>query len=216
MNGFNENDTIPSFNSSELIEEVDDDDDNLEEGIDNNEYVEGVDDTENKDDSSRSSLDSCELMYRPAKRFKSAVANEDLFKMKVMKILKESSEVAGDFAVSGKLDRTPLLAISLKVIFNDIWHGSHRFLSNFFFLFPNQNKRDGADEVIKFPLSESEVTKIIKYFDPSPYGRGTETIVDSTVRSSLQLSPDDFEVQFSPSTDIERFVAKFFIVSYRS
>ncbi|KAG4073583.1 hypothetical protein HA402_000807 [Bradysia odoriphaga] len=166
MDGFNDDDTIPSFNSSELIEEVDEDDDNFEEGID----YEYVDDTENNDDRSRSSLDSYEGTYRTTKRFKSANATENLFKMKVMKILKRSCEVAGDFAISGRMDRTPLLAISLK------------------------NKRDCVDEAIRFPLSENEVTKIIKCFESSPYGRGTETMVDHTVRSSLQLSPDDFEI----------------------
>ncbi|XP_037040205.1 uncharacterized protein LOC119077132 [Bradysia coprophila] len=162
MDGFNDDDTIPSFNSSALIEESDEDDGNIEGGID----YEYVDD----DDRSRSSLDSYEGTYRTTKRFKNAIATENSFKMNVMKILKRSCEVAGDFAVSGRMDRTPLIAISLK------------------------NKRDGVDEAIRFPLSENEVTKIIKCFESSPYGRATETIADRTVRSSLQLSPDNFEI----------------------
>ncbi len=52
----------------------------------------------------------------------------------------------------------------------------------------------GPDEHIKFPLQDHEVAKIMKYFEPSPYGKGTETIVDAAVRNSYQLSPDRFEV----------------------
>lgn len=129
MDGFNEDDTIPSFNASELIEEVDEEeeeeeDDNVEE---DNEHVENVNAAEDQDDS-RSSLDSYEGTYRTTKRFKHTVATE--FKLKVMQLLKQSCEVAGDFAISGKLDRTPLCAISLKVIFTS--YGSHQFFQNFF------------------------------------------------------------------------------------
>lgn len=133
MDGFNENDTIPSFNSSDLIEEIDEDDDNFE-AINNKECMQSVDGTENNDDdSSRSSSDSYGPMHRPNKRFKKAVTTENLFKMEVMKILKQSCEVAGDFAVSGKFDRTPLVAISLKVIFTSMCMSRWLF-SNFFFL----------------------------------------------------------------------------------
>lgn len=128
MEGFNENDTIPSFNSSELIEEVDDDDieededdvedDDIEEGeddVEDEEIGEDDDNSENEDDNN-SSVDSYEAKYRTTKRLKTMTAADSSFKMKVMKVLKQSWKVAGDFAVSGKLNHTPLVAISLKVI----------------------------------------------------------------------------------------------------
>lgn len=50
--------------------------------------------------------------------------------------------------------------------------------------------------MIKFPLYENEVDGIIKSFEQSPYGRGNETVVDTSVRNSWQLSPEGFEVSF--------------------
>lgn len=58
-----------------------------------------------------------------------------------------------------------------------------------------KNRTGGADECIKFPLEESDVNEIIDLFEPSPYGKGAETIVDTAVRSSFQLNPDGFEVK---------------------
>lgn len=116
MEGFNENDTIPSFNSSELIEEIIDNDGNGkdDEKMDDEDIGEDDDDSV-CNDSSSSSLDPYE---GTPKRFKKAVINKNSFKHKVMQILLQSCEVAGDFAVSGKLESTPLVAISLKVITN--------------------------------------------------------------------------------------------------
>lgn len=121
MEGFNEDDTIPSFNASELIEEVDDDDNSIgEEEIEVEEESndENGDDSENEDedkDDESSSMESYEGTYRNTKRFKKMTSDESSFKIKVLSVLRKSCEVAGDFAVSGKLERTPLIVISLKV-----------------------------------------------------------------------------------------------------
>lgn len=101
------NDTLSSFNSSEVIEVSDDEDDSeLSE-----ENEKDIDD----DSESISSSDEYDGKFRAAKRFKKMIADENSFKFNVMKILKQSCEVAGDFVVSGKLHTTPLIAIMLKV-----------------------------------------------------------------------------------------------------
>lgn len=104
MEGFDESDTIPSFNTSELIEEVHDEDE-LE--------VESPADSDDDDDMS-SSLLYYQRTYRHAKRFKTMTADESSFKMNVFNVLKKSCAIVGDFAVSGKLNH-PLIAIAIKV-----------------------------------------------------------------------------------------------------
>lgn len=111
MEGFNENDSIPSFNSSELIEEVESDDNEEDE-----DEVEDEDDEEIEDEVEDEDYDgSSDGTHMAAKRLK-MIADENSFKFDVMKVLKRSCKVAGDYAVSGKLVRTPLVAISLKVL----------------------------------------------------------------------------------------------------
>lgn len=114
MEGF-ESDTIPSFYSSAEVDENDD-----SERIDDTEIeyqdIGGDDDDSVAEESSGSSSDSHESpTCSAAKRFKKAICNGKSFKSKIMQVLTQSCEVAGDFAVSGRLDRTPLVAISLKV-----------------------------------------------------------------------------------------------------
>lgn len=129
MDGFYEGDSIPSFDPSDLIEEVTDDDNDLadddielayhdnEEGdVDNEDDDNDEEDADNKIIYESSSSDSYEAKYRAPKRFKKTNSGEDSFKLKVMKVLKQSCKVAGDYAVSGKIDSTPLVAILVKVI----------------------------------------------------------------------------------------------------
>jgi len=43
-------------------------------------------------------------------------------------------------------------------------------------------------------MYEDEVDQIINVFEKSPYGKGTETILDTSFRNSWQLNPDGFTV----------------------
>jgi hypothetical protein len=43
--------------------------------------------------------------------------------------------------------------------------------------------------VISFPVLDSQIQDIIKHADRAPYGRGGETILDSSVRNTWQLTP---------------------------
>ena len=43
--------------------------------------------------------------------------------------------------------------------------------------------------VISFPLLDSQIQDIIKHADRAPYGRGGETILDTSVRNTWQLAP---------------------------
>jgi hypothetical protein len=43
--------------------------------------------------------------------------------------------------------------------------------------------------VISFPLLNSQIQDIIKHAERSPYGRGGETILDTSVRNTWQLTP---------------------------
>lgn len=50
--------------------------------------------------------------------------------------------------------------------------------------------------IVHFPLYESEASKVIQSFEQSPYGKGKEIIVDTSVRNSWQLDSNGFEVTF--------------------
>lgn len=48
---------------------------------------------------------------------------------------------------------------------------------------------------LHFPLYEDEAGNIVKSFQQSPFGLGSKTVVDKSVRNSLQLDPPGFEVR---------------------
>ena len=47
---------------------------------------------------------------------------------------------------------------------------------------------------IRFPLSPQQAKQLKKLCEPSPYGQGTETLVDPKVRKTWQLMPDQFRL----------------------
>ncbi|CAH0388370.1 unnamed protein product [Bemisia tabaci] len=49
--------------------------------------------------------------------------------------------------------------------------------------------------VMGLPLTTSDAQKIIREASQSPFGRGEETIVDTTVRKSWELKPEQFSLQ---------------------
>jgi hypothetical protein len=48
---------------------------------------------------------------------------------------------------------------------------------------------------IGLPLSERDAQAIITASHAAPYGKGTETLVDTNVRKTWELSPRDFEIR---------------------
>ena len=48
---------------------------------------------------------------------------------------------------------------------------------------------------IGLPLSNGDAKVIISASHPSPFGKGSDTIVDSSVRKSWELSPSDFKIR---------------------
>jgi hypothetical protein len=48
---------------------------------------------------------------------------------------------------------------------------------------------------LSFPLQEFQAEKLIALAERAPYGRGSKTILDTTVRSTWQLSPERFQIQ---------------------
>lgn len=49
---------------------------------------------------------------------------------------------------------------------------------------------------MRFPLFDGDLTSIMDVFKQSPYGKGTETIVDASFRNSWHLDPNDFVVHY--------------------
>ena len=47
---------------------------------------------------------------------------------------------------------------------------------------------------IGLPLIPSQIQEIIKQCEQAPYGKGEETIVDTSVRNTWQLSPTKFQI----------------------
>lgn len=48
--------------------------------------------------------------------------------------------------------------------------------------------------IISFPMSEDQIEKIIQQATRAPYGKGKETIVDTTVRKTWQLPPEQVHI----------------------
>jgi predicted 2-oxoglutarate/Fe(II)-dependent dioxygenase YbiX len=55
---------------------------------------------------------------------------------------------------------------------------------------------------IGFPLTENQAKEIIQQCSQAPYGRGEQTIVDTKVRSTWQLEPQQFQLK-NPEWDIK-------------
>jgi len=54
-------------------------------------------------------------------------------------------------------------------------------------------KVDGLG-MLSLPLGKTEARKLIKQCHQAPYGKGTETLVDTEVRRSWELDPDRFQL----------------------
>jgi hypothetical protein len=68
--------------------------------------------------------------------------------------------------------------------------------------------------IIGLPLSEHYAKELIKVSHQAPFGKGSQTIVDTTVRKTWELSPDQFELR-NPAwqktvQNIVAFVCKLF------
>jgi 2OG-Fe(II) oxygenase superfamily len=83
--------------------------------------------------------------------------------------------------------------------------GSGSFLSadNQPFAFPGLEIK-GMDEVA-FPLNTLQIKELIKYAHKAPFGKGAETILDTTVRSAWEI--DASEISFN-NPDWKKFIAK--------
>lgn len=57
---------------------------------------------------------------------------------------------------------------------------------------PGISLKNQPDSIIGLPLCECHVKKLIEVASRVPFGRGTETIVDTLVRCTWQLSPAQF------------------------
>lgn len=77
---------------------------------------------------------------------------------------------------------------------------------------PNSNPQIEVDNLgrLKFPLTPKVVRSLVEQCQMAPFGKGTKTLVDTKVRKTFELSPDQFRVgdQWnSMVTDISASVA---------
>ena len=62
--------------------------------------------------------------------------------------------------------------------------------------------------VVSFPISTDQIKKIIKQATQAPYGRGAETILDTSIRKTWQLPPEQVHISGkSWSSHFEAIVA---------
>ena len=54
-----------------------------------------------------------------------------------------------------------------------------------------------TDAVLGLPLCEAQANSLLSICTQAPYGKGTETIVDTSVRCTWQLNPDQFTINNS-------------------
>ena len=47
---------------------------------------------------------------------------------------------------------------------------------------------------ISLPLPKAQAKQLVSRFEQAPFGRGTETLVDKTVRNTFQLPPEHFKI----------------------
>lgn len=107
------------------------------------------------------------------------------FRERVDKLVSRLLNDSMKFCTSGKIN-APIIAIAIpKVTMEFIF--SHISIHH-------QNINFQHKKRISFPLYEEMLDSIIPEFEQSPYGKGTETIVDTNFRNSLQLGHLDFEV----------------------
>ena len=52
-----------------------------------------------------------------------------------------------------------------------------------------------TDPVLSLPLTTSQAKDIISVASQAPFGRGEETIVDTSVRCTWQLDPEQFTIK---------------------
>ncbi len=55
-------------------------------------------------------------------------------------------------------------------------------------------KVDGVDGFVGLPVCDAQARAIIERCSQAPYGRGEETIVDTSVRNTWQLDPSMFSI----------------------
>ena len=51
-----------------------------------------------------------------------------------------------------------------------------------------------ANQILGLPLGESQAKRVIARCSQAPFGRGEETLVDTSVRLTWQLNPDHFTI----------------------
>ena len=61
---------------------------------------------------------------------------------------------------------------------------------------PNSNPQIEVDNLgrLKFPLTPKVVQSLVDQCQMAPFGKGTKTLVDTKVRKTFELSPDQFRV----------------------
>ena len=62
--------------------------------------------------------------------------------------------------------------------------------------------------MINFPLSDLDAKLIETAATQAPFGKGTETVVDTTVRDTFEINPDKFSFKNLAWTDFLRTVTK--------
>lgn len=125
----------------------------------------------------------------PSKKRK--VDEENDFKRKAQRILKNLSDAApAPFAAAGRLN-APTVTIALKVFIANMSNCAERFVYQKI-QFPLQNPR----KELHFPLGNKGAAQAINYVMHSADGEGRCTVAGSTVIDSFHLSSGGFEVSF--------------------
>ena len=66
---------------------------------------------------------------------------------------------------------------------------------------PSLSINNAPDNILGLPLCDCQLKSIIDSSTPAPFGRGEETVVDTSVRRTWQLSPTQFSINSSQWED---------------
>jgi hypothetical protein len=105
------------------------------------------------------------------------------------------------------------LNITGKLFMRDVYHAleSIEFVGDFATFDQYASHRIRSIKVkdvgdVLLPLQEAQARQMIEKARLAPFGKGTETIVDTSVRNTWELSPDQFELgsEFNDQLDLIR------------
>ncbi|EGG22887.1 hypothetical protein DFA_05017 [Cavenderia fasciculata] len=150
-----------------------DDEDSYDEVEDKDSDEEEEDSDEEEDSFEKASYDETSSEEERKKETKSSFQYNGELKELEKLILSSSSVVLGDYYCTG----SSLNMVNMPII-----------------------TIEGVDGVLKYPIQPAQVRQLVEKATRAPYGKGTETLVDLSVRKVWQIPSTDIEIESASYT----------------